>query len=83
MLLEHGADPEVKGPFGATALWLAVGFRQARIVRLLLDRGANINTHTEVDDENSDEPQTLLELAERNNHSRSNEQTGEILQMLR
>ena len=44
-LLGKGADVNAKNDGGSTALMFAAGWGRARIVQLLLDKGANIDTH--------------------------------------
>jgi ankyrin repeat protein len=59
-LLDHGADPNLRGVNGWTALHLATHRQDIDLMRLLLDRGADPNVATNVDDY-----ETPLEEAER------------------
>ena len=41
-LLEHGANPNERNPFGTHSLFSAIGYRDAEAVKLLLDHGADM-----------------------------------------
>ena len=41
-LLEHGANPNERNPFGTHSLFSAIGYRDAEVVKLLLDHGADM-----------------------------------------
>jgi len=53
LLLDKGASPNDGGMWGNTALSEAVGARKADIVRLLIDRGADVTFHSEEADSSS------------------------------
>ena len=43
LLLEHGACPNIKGPWKYTPLHYAAIFHEAKVAKILLDSGANAN----------------------------------------
>jgi len=60
MLLEHGADPNMRGVNDWAPLHYAVSLRDAEAIRLLLASGADPSLRTRIDDY-----ETALESAER------------------
>lgn len=46
ILLDHGADIEIRSPVGLTPLAIAAREGQCEVIKVLLDRGANLATHT-------------------------------------
>ena len=48
LLLDRGADANIKNKYGETALMSAVSRNHESMVSLLLDRGANINIRNDV-----------------------------------
>ena len=48
LLLDNGADPNVTDPQGVTPLLAAIMFDNRDMVRLLISRGANVNTPAHV-----------------------------------
>jgi uncharacterized protein len=63
LLLEHGANPDLRNFDGITALHNAVFEEQCDIVALLIQAGANPEIHDRLGN-------TALELAERSGHDR-------------
>lgn len=53
LMLDIGADPNLRSSYGSTPLWTAMIVKKLEIIRILVEKGANVNVHEE---ENGDTP---------------------------